>query len=106
MSKRDIFQGIADPNRRAILELLARNSLTVNGLAEHFVISRPAVSKHIKILAECGLVEMRKQGRERFCEVRLDKLAEVAVWLNEYHQTWEERFDRLETGVGKSCQKG
>lgn len=97
MIKRDVFQGIADPNRRAILGLLARRKLTLNGLAQHFAISRPAVSKHIKILAECGLVVIRKQGREHYCEVRPEKLNEVAQWVEQYRQVWEDRFDRLES---------
>jgi len=93
---RDIFQAIADPNRRAILDLLAYQRLTVNGVADHFQISRPAVSKHLKILVECGLIEMRKQGRERICEVQPDRLNEVADWIEQYRQTWEQRFDRLD----------
>jgi DNA-binding transcriptional ArsR family regulator len=94
--RRDIFQAIADPNRRAILGLLANQPLTLNGVAEHFNISRPAISKHIKILTECGLVVVRKQGRERYCEARLDKLTEVSNWVEQYQQSWEQRFDRLD----------
>ena len=96
MIKRDVFQGIADPNRRAILGLLAQRKLTLNGVAEHFAISRPAVSKHIKILVECGLVAIRKQGREHYCEVKAEKLDEVAQWVEQYRHFWEDRFDRLE----------
>ena len=81
MSRRDVFQAIADPNRRAILSLLSDNKLTLNGVADKFKISRPAVSKHIKILQECGLVEIEQQGRERYCEARLEKLNEVAGWI-------------------------
>lgn len=94
--RRDVFQAIADPNRRAILDLLAQESLTLNGIAEHFSISRPAISKHIKILVECGLVEIRQHGRERYCEARLDKLNEVTDWVSRYQQIWEERFNRLD----------
>jgi DNA-binding transcriptional ArsR family regulator len=94
--RRDVFQAIADPNRRAILSLLARQKLTLNGVAEHFSISRPAVSKHIKILAECGLVYIHQQGRERYCEAKPDKLNEVTDWVEQYRQLWEQRFNRLD----------
>jgi DNA-binding transcriptional ArsR family regulator len=94
--RRDVFQAIADPNRRAILSLLAKQRLTLNGVADNFRISRPAVSRHIKILAECGLVVVYQQGRERYCEARPDKLNEVSDWVEQYRQLWEHRFDRLE----------
>lgn len=95
--RRDVFQAIADPNRRAILSLLATNQrLTLNGVAENFRISRPAISRHIKILKECGLVIIVQQGRERYCEARLDKLNEVSVWVEKYRQMWEARFERLD----------
>lgn len=96
MIRRDVFQAIADPNRRAILSLLAQGRLTPNGLAEHFSISRPAVSRHIKILAECGLVVVRQQGRERFCEAQLDQLHEVSEWVEHNRELWEGRLDRLD----------
>jgi len=94
--RRDVFQAIADPNRRAILALLAGQRLTLNGVAENFRISRPAVSRHIKILKECGLIVVIPQGRERYCEARFDKLNEVNAWLEQYRQLWEQRFDRLD----------
>jgi len=94
--RRDVFQAIADPNRRAILGLLANQRLTLNGVADNFRISRPAVSRHIKMLAECGLVYVSQQGRERYCEVRLDKLREVSDWVEQYRQIWEQKFDRLD----------
>ncbi len=94
--RRDVFQAIADPNRRAILGLLANQKLTLNGVAERFRISRPAISRHIKILAECGLVDIRQQGRERYCEARLDKLNEVSDWVEQYRKLWEEKLDALE----------
>jgi len=94
--KRDVFHAIADPNRRAIIGLLATQKLTLNGVATHFNISRPAISRHIKILTECGLVVAHKQGRERVCEVRLEKLSEVSVWVEKYRKLWEQRFDRLD----------
>ena len=94
--RRDVFHAIADPNRRAILSLLASQRLTLNGVAENFRISRPAVSKHIKILKECGLVVVIPQGRERYCEARFDRLGEVADWVEEYRQIWEQKFNRLD----------
>ncbi|MEO8358103.1 MAG: metalloregulator ArsR/SmtB family transcription factor [Chloroflexota bacterium] len=94
--RRDVFQAIADPNRRAIISLLADQKLTFNGVAEHFSISRPAVSKHIKILAECGLVVVRQKGRKRYCEARLDKLNEVSNWVEQQRKVWEQRLDRLD----------
>ena len=94
--RRDVFQAIADPNRRAILSLLAQQRLTLNGVAENFRISRPAVSRHIKILKECGLVIVIPQGRERFVEARFDRLGEVTDWVEQYRQIWEARFNRLD----------
>jgi len=94
--RRDVFQAIADPNRRAILSLLATQRLTLNGVADKFRISRPAISKHIKILRECGLVVIHQQGRERYCEARLDGLKEVSDWVEKSRQLWEGRLDRLE----------
>jgi DNA-binding transcriptional ArsR family regulator len=94
--RRDVFQAIADPNRRAILSLLATQRLTLNGVAEKFRISRPAISRHIKILKECGLVAIHQQGRERYCEARLDRLQEVSDWVETSRQLWEQRLDRLD----------
>lgn len=94
--RRDVFQAIADPTRRAIVDLLAQQSLTLNGVAEHFAISRPAISKHIKVLTECGLVIVRKRGREHYCELQLEKLNEVSTWVDRYRIIWEHRFDRLD----------
>lgn len=94
--RRDVFQAIADPNRRAILNLLARQRLSLNGVAENFRISRPAVSRHIRILKECGLVVVIPRGRERFVEARFDKLGEVTDWIEQYRQIWDERFNRLD----------
>ena len=99
--RRDVFKAIADPNRRAILGLLATQKLTLNGVAENFKISRPAISRHIKILEECGLVEIQQQGRERYCEVRLDKLNEVSDWVERYRRLWEGKLDALENYLGE-----
>jgi len=94
--RRDVFQAIADPNRRAIIGLLANQKLTVKAVAEHFSISRPAVSRHIKILRECGLIVVHHKGRERFCEARLDQLNEVSSWIEQQKKIWEQRLDRLD----------
>ncbi len=91
----DVFHAIADPHRRAIFGLLARRKLTLNGVAEHFEISRPAVSKHVKILSECGLITIRRQGRERICEAKPERLNEVSVWVERYRALWKERLDAL-----------
>lgn len=103
--RRDVFQAIADPHRRTILGLLAQHPLTLNGIAEHFTISRPAVSKHVKILTECGLIKVRKYGRERYCEAQPQKLEEVSDWLEQYRQIWEQRFERLDILLQELQQK-
>lgn len=92
----DIYKAIADPRRRTILDLLARQPLPLNGIAEHFAISRPAVSKHVKILVECGLIEIYQRGRERYCEVQPEKLNEVSEWIEQYRKTWEARYECLD----------
>ncbi|MCC6281353.1 MAG: winged helix-turn-helix transcriptional regulator [Saprospiraceae bacterium] len=94
--RRDVFQAIADPNRRAIIHLIAGQTLTLNGVAEHFPISRPAISKHIKILQECGLISITQKGREKYCEAKLDKLQEVSEWVAHYRAFWTQKLDNLE----------
>lgn len=94
--RRDVFQAIADPTRRQILNLVAHRQLNLNEVAVNFNVSRPAVSKHIKILTECGLVVIKQQGRERFCEARLQKLNEVSHWVEQCRQFWENKLDSLE----------
>jgi len=94
--RRDVFQALADPNRRAILNLLAAQRLTINSVTENFRISQQAVSKHIKILRECGLIAVVKQGRERYCEIHPEKLDEVSDWIAQHRQLWEQRLDRLD----------
>ena len=94
--RRDVFQAIADPTRRAILSLLAVQTLTMTSIADHFKVSRPAISKHVKILEECGLVSITQQGRERYCEASMNKLDEVSDWVERYRKMWDERLDRLE----------
>ena len=94
--RRDVFQAIADPTRREIIALISDRSMNVNAVAGNFDVSRTAVYKHMKILTECGLVVVRQQGRERFCEARLDRLHEVSDWVEQYRKFWSARFDALE----------
>jgi DNA-binding transcriptional ArsR family regulator len=93
--RRDVFQAIADPTRREIIHLLANKTLTLNGVAENFKISRPAISKHIRILSECGLVVVHQQGRERYCQAHLNSLREVSEWTSQYQKFWSDRLDAL-----------
>ena len=95
-TRRDVFQALADPTRRNILGMLAKEPRNVNSLAEPFDMSRQAVSLHVKILEECGLISIRQQGRERFCELEARPLAEVAEWLLPFRQLWEDRFKQLD----------
>src|ERR1051325_9090475 len=94
--RRDVFQAIADPTRREIINLLAHQRLNLNAVAEKFDVSRPAISKHIKILTECGLVVIEQEGRERHCEVRLQKLSDVSAWIERYRQFWNQKLDALD----------
>lgn len=94
--RRDVFQAIADPTRRQIINMLAHQPLNVNAVTENFDVSRAAIYKHIKILTECGLVVVKQQGRERFCEARLKKLQEVEDWVEQYKVFWTQRLDSLE----------
>jgi len=95
--RRDVFQAIADPTRRQIIHMLSDRSLNLNAVAENFDVSRPAISKHIKILTECGLIEITRSGRERYCEAKLDKLNEVSEWVEQYRQLWEGRLQAMDT---------
>jgi len=103
--RRDVFQAIADPTRRKIIGMIAHQSLNLNAVADHFNISRPAISKHIKILTECGLINIKKQGRERYCEARLQKLNEVEKWIDQYRVFWTSKLNTLENFLEKDNQK-
>ena len=94
--RRDVFQAIADPVRRDILNLIAHKTLSLNSIAENFDISRPAISQHIKILTECGLVVINQEGRQRYCNIQAKKLGEVADWLEPFRKLWEYQFDKLD----------
>ena len=101
--RRDVFQAIADPTRREIINMLSHQSLNLNSVAENFHISRSAVSKHIKILTECGLVHVKQYGRERYCEANLKKLSEVAKWIDQYRTFWTKKLDSLENFLSEEC---
>lgn len=95
-ARRDVFQAIADPTRREIIQLVAKRPLNLNAIAENFDMSRPAISQHIKVLTECGLIVVHQKGRERFCEAQLQQLTEVASWVNQYQAFWNAKLDALE----------
>ncbi|NNU33302.1 winged helix-turn-helix transcriptional regulator [Mucilaginibacter sp. S1162] len=94
--RRDIYQAIADPTRRAILTLLAIQAMTPNALAEHFNSTRQAVSKHIQILAECEAVSQKQSGREIYYHVNANKMKEIDKWLDTFRKMWEDRFNQLD----------
>jgi len=94
--RRDIFQAIADPTRRAIIALIAIHAMTPNGIAEHFDTTRQAISKHLRILTECELVKQEHQGREIYYQLEIDKMKEVDKWLEQFRQIWETRFHQLD----------
>ena len=94
--RRDVFQAIADPKRRAIIALIAVQAMTPNAIAENFNTSRQSISKHLKILSECDLVKQEQQGREIHYSLKIEKLQEVDAWIEQYRQIWESRFDQLD----------
>lgn len=96
-TRRDVFQAIADPTRRAILSLIALGAMTPNALADHFDSSRQAVSKHIRILTECELVKQEQSGREIYYYLNPKKMKEVADWLEPFKKMWDKRFDQLDS---------
>ncbi len=94
--RRDIFQAIADPTRRAIIGLIALQAMTPNALAENFQTSRQAISKHLRILTECKLVKQEQQGREIYYSLEIKKMKEIDKWLEQYRKIWENRFSKLD----------
>ena len=103
--RRDVFQAIADPNRRQIIDLLSKEPMTLNAIADKFHISRPAVSQHIKHLTECGVVEVEQKGRERYCKIKPQSLIPAFLWLEQYQKQWEERISAFEKYVNKLHSK-
>jgi len=100
-ARRDVYQAIADPTRRAIINMIAAQPRNMKSITEMFDISQQGISLHVKILADCGLIKIKQQGRNRFCEARLDKLSEVSAWVDQYRQHWESKLDSLEKYVEK-----
>jgi len=103
--RRDVFQAIADPNRRQIIDLLEKGPLTLNAIAEKFHISRPAVSQHIKHLTECGIVVVEQKGRERYCKIQPQNLIPAFLWLEKYQKQWETRIESFEKYVNQLKSK-
>lgn len=101
----DPFQAIADPSRREILMLLTKDRLSINALAGNFEMSRPAVSKHVKVLYEAGLILIRDQGRERYCELSPDGFDEVKEWLNFFDKFWKHKLQNLENLLDQRAKK-
>ena len=95
-TRRDIFQAIVDPTRRAIITLIALQAMTPNTIAEHFDTTRQAVSKHLRILTECELVTQKQQGREIYYQLEIDKMKEIDQWLAQFREIWETRFNQLD----------
>src|SRR5580765_5085467 len=103
--RRDVFQAIADPNRRQIIDLLSKEPMTLNAIADKFHISRPAVSQHIKHLTECGVVEVAQKGRERYCRIQPQSLVPAFLWLEQYQKQWKAKVDSFEQYVNKLHSK-
>jgi len=95
-TRRDVFQAIADPTRRQIINLIARQSMNLNAIADNFDIRRPAISNHIKILNECGIISIEQIGRERYCKIQPGNLKEVADWIGQFQKLWEQKLDSFE----------
>ncbi len=94
--RRDVFQALADPTRRAILILLASQPMSAGTIASNFDVARPTISKHIKVLTECDLLKANQQGREIYYQVSIAELSQVDQWLAEFRKVWENRFDQLD----------
>ena len=103
--RRDVFQAMADPIRRDIIRLLANEILSVNEVADHFEISRPAISKHLKILEECGIVSISQKGRTRYCTIQPKELIPAFLWIDQYRSLWEEKIDSFENYLNQLQNK-
>ena len=101
MPKLDTFQVIGDPSRRKMLMLLSADNMTINSLADHFDMSRPAVSKHIKILHSAGFISIRDIGRERYCTLKKDGFEELQAWISHFDKFWTSKLKKLETLLNK-----
>jgi DNA-binding transcriptional ArsR family regulator len=95
-TRRDIFQAIADPTRRAIMTLIALQAMTPNAIADNFNTTRQSVSKHLRILTECDLVKQEQKGREIYYSLEVEKMKEIDKWLNQFRKIWEMQFNQLD----------
>jgi DNA-binding transcriptional ArsR family regulator len=95
-TRRDVFQAIADPTRREIIDLISKRPMNLNTIADHFDVTRPAISNHIKILHECGIITIEQVGRERHCKINSKNLKEVSDWISQFQELWEQRLDSFE----------
>ncbi|HUH47935.1 MAG TPA: metalloregulator ArsR/SmtB family transcription factor [Arenibacter sp.] len=105
-TRRDIFQAIADPTRRAIIALIAVQAMTPNAIAAHFQSSRQAISKHLRILTECELIKQEHKGREIYYQLEIDKMQEIDIWLAQFRKIWEDRFDNLDQLLAEIQKEG
>ncbi|HEX6278813.1 MAG TPA: metalloregulator ArsR/SmtB family transcription factor [Pyrinomonadaceae bacterium] len=103
--KRDVFQAIADPTRRAIIALIAMQAMTPNAIAEHFDTSRQAVSKHLRILSECEVVTQEPRGREIYYRLEIEKMKEIDEWMEQYRKIWETRYEQLDALLSELRQQ-
>jgi DNA-binding transcriptional ArsR family regulator len=103
--RRDVFQAIADPTRRAIIAIIAIHAMTPNAIATHFDTSRQAVSKHLKVLTECGLLSQKFEGREIYYQLELKKMKEIDQWLEQFRKIWENKFNELDVILNKIKSK-
>jgi DNA-binding transcriptional ArsR family regulator len=104
-TRRDVFQAIADPTRRQIINLIAQQSMNLNAIADNFEITRPAISNHIRILHECGIISISQVGRERYCKIQPENLREVSDWIGQFRQLWEMKLDSFEEYLDKLQSK-
>ncbi|MFD2962260.1 MULTISPECIES: ArsR/SmtB family transcription factor [Olivibacter] len=103
--RRDIFQAVADPTRRAIITLIALQAMTPNAIAEHFDTTRQAISKHLRILTECELLKQKHRGREIYYQLEIDKMKEIDKWLEQFRKIWETKFNQLDDLLAKMQRK-
>ena len=104
-TRRDVFQAIADPTRRQIINLIAQQSMNLNAIADNFEITRPAISNHIHILHECGIISISQVGRERYYKIQPENLREVSDWISQFRQLWEMKLDSFEEYLNKLQSK-
>jgi DNA-binding transcriptional ArsR family regulator len=101
VARRDVFQAIADPTRRKIIELLVKEPMNVNTIAGNLEMTQPAISQQVKILSECGIIEIETIGRERYCKVQTENLIPAFLWLEQYQKDWISRIDSFEKYINK-----